>query len=125
MAMSILVVDDSAVSRSIVIRSLPAGWDVAITQASNGREALAALNGKHHAVVLLDLNMPVMDGYQFLEALEAMGATEVVRPIVIVLSGDIQPHAQARVQALGAKAFVKKPVRAQTILEALTRCGVL
>jgi two-component system chemotaxis response regulator CheY len=122
MTMSVLVVDDSAVSRKMVIRSLPAGWDVAITQAANGSEALAALGAKHHAVVLLDLNMPVMDGYEFLEVI---GSSTLVRPIVIVLSGDIQPQAQARVKALGARAFVKKPVGAQSILDALHECGVL
>ena len=122
MTMSVLVVDDSAVSRKMVIRSLPKGWDVAITQAANGSEALAALGEKHHAVVLLDLNMPVMDGYEFLEA---VGSSALHRPIVIVLSGDIQPHAQARVKALGARAFVKKPIGAQSILAALHECGVL
>ena len=122
MTTSILVVDDSAVSRSIVIRSLPAGWDVAITQASNGREALAALEQKPHAVVLLDLNMPVMDGYEFLEAIRQ---SALPRPVVIVLSGDIQPGAQARVRQLGANAFVKKPVRAESVLGALRECGVL
>jgi CheY-like chemotaxis protein len=122
MAVSVLVVDDSAVSRSMVIRSLPPDWDVVITQASNGSEALAALSQKHHAVVLLDLNMPVMDGYQFLEA---MRSSALAMPIVIVLSGDVQPRAQARVKELGANAFVKKPVRAQTVLDALKECGVL
>ncbi len=122
MATSVLVVDDSAVSRTIVIRSLPPGWDVAITQASNGSEALAAMSAKHHAVVLLDLNMPVMDGYQFLEA---MHSAAMAMPIVIVLSGDVQPKAQARVRKLGASGFVKKPIRAQAILDALKECGVL
>jgi CheY-like chemotaxis protein len=122
MTMSVLVVDDSAVSRKMVIRALPPAWDIAITQASNGSEALAALGEKPHAVVLLDLNMPIMDGYQFLEAI---GRSELARPIVIVLSGDIQPLAQARVKALGASAFVKKPVGAERILEALHACGVL
>jgi len=122
MTMSVLVVDDSAVSRKMVIRSLPPGWDVAITQASNGSEALVALGEKHHALVLLDLNMPVMDGYEFLEV---VASSALVRPIVIVLSGDIQPQAQARVKALGARAFVKKPVGAQSIRDALRACGVL
>jgi len=66
--------------------------------------------------------MPVMDGYQFLEAI---GQSELARPIVIVLSGDIQPGAQTRVKQLGAHAFVKKPVRADTVLRALQECGVL
>jgi CheY-like chemotaxis protein len=122
MSTPILIVDDSAVSRSIVIRSLPRDWDVAITQASNGQEALVALQHKPHAVVLLDLNMPVMDGYEFLEAING---SELARPIVIVLSGDIQPGAQARVKQLGAHAFVKKPVRAASVLDALREAGVL
>ena len=124
MATPILIVDDSAVSRSIVIRSLPPEWDVAIVQASNGSEALARLAEHHATVVLLDLNMPVMDGYQFLEALEASPPAEG-RPIVIVLSGDVQPQARARVTALGARAFVKKPIKRETVLEALQACGVL
>lgn len=122
MATPILIVDDSAVSRSIVIKSLPPEWDVAITQASNGSEALLALSQKAHAVVLLDLNMPVMDGYQFLEAVQR---STLAMPTVIVLSGDIQPKAQARVRELGASAFVKKPIRPQSILDALKECGVL
>ncbi|HEY0477452.1 MAG TPA: response regulator [Kofleriaceae bacterium] len=122
MSTPILVVDDSAVSRSIVIRSLPRGWDVTVTQAGNGQEALIALRNKPHAVVLLDLNMPVMDGYEFLEAING---SELARPVVIVLSGDIQPGAQARVKQLGAHAFVKKPVRADSVLDALREAGVL
>ena len=122
MAIPILIVDDSAVSRSIVIRSLPVGWDVSIAQAANGSEALAKLAERPAVVVLLDLNMPVMDGYEFLEAL---GARSEAKPIVIVLSGDVQPQARARVTALGAKAFVKKPIKRETVLEALQECGVL
>jgi CheY-like chemotaxis protein len=122
MTVSILIVDDSRVSRSIVIRCLPPGWDVAITQAGNGHEALEALGQKPHAVVLLDLNMPVMDGYQFLEAVKH---SALAMPIVIVLSGDIQPRAQARVKELGARAFVKKPVRPESVLDALRECGIL
>jgi CheY-like chemotaxis protein len=125
MATPILVVDDSAVSRSIVIRCLPPGWEVTVTQAANGSEALAALALKPHKVVLLDLNMPVMDGYQFLEALHSAAPPPDAMPIVIVLSGDVQPEARARVTALGARAFVKKPLKAQTVLEALQESGAL
>jgi CheY-like chemotaxis protein len=125
MATPILVVDDSAVSRSIVIRSLPPEWDVAISQASNGSEALAVLDRKPQEVVLLDLNMPIMDGYQFLEALHARSADGSAMPVVIVLSGDVQPKARARVAALGARAFVGKPIRAQSVLAALKESGVL
>ena len=65
--------------------------------------------------------MPVMDGYQFLEALDG----DAKRPLVIVMSGDIQPKAQERVKDLGARAFVKKPFKADAILEALKSCNLL
>jgi two-component system chemotaxis response regulator CheY len=103
------------------MKVLPPEWDIEITQAGNGAEALAALRLGNHRVVLLDLNMPVMDGYQFLEALD--GAADM--PVVIVLSGDIQPIAQERVLRLGARAFVKKPIRANAILDTLKACNVL
>jgi two-component system, chemotaxis family, chemotaxis protein CheY len=117
----VLVVDDSPVSRKMLMKVLPPEWDIEITQAGNGEEALAALKIGNHRVVLLDLNMPVMDGYQFLEALQ--GTAD--RPMVIVLSGDIQPLAQERVRALGALAFMKKPVRQNTILDTLKACNIL
>jgi CheY-like chemotaxis protein len=112
---SILVVDDSPLSRKLVIRALPPEWQAEVVQAGNGQEALAVLASRPCDLVLLDLNMPVMDGYEFLQALE--GRTD--RPTVIVLSGDIQPLAQARVRALGARAFVKKPLVAEHIRAAL------
>jgi two-component system, chemotaxis family, chemotaxis protein CheY len=105
----------------MLIRALPPEWQVEITQAGNGAEALLALQAGHHRVVLLDLNMPVMDGYQFLEELRSLPD----KPVVIVLSGDIQPLAQRRVLALGARAFMKKPMNTETIRATLCGCEVL
>ena len=117
----VLIVDDSPISRKMLMRSLPPAWEIDVTQAGNGEEALTALRSGNHEVVLLDLNMPVMDGYQFLEALDG----DAKRPLVIVMSGDIQPKAQERVKDLGARAFVKKPFKADAILEALKSCNLL
>jgi CheY-like chemotaxis protein len=117
----VLLVDDSAVSRKMLIRALPPEWQVEITQAANGAEALTKLHAGHHRVVLLDLNMPVMDGYEFLAAVQQLPD----RPVIIVLSGDVQPQAQQRALALGARAFMKKPMRPDTIRETLQTCEVL
>ncbi len=106
MPTSVLVVDDSSVARKILIRSFPKTWAVDVRQAANGEEALAAYRASRPDIIFLDLNMPVMDGYQFLEALK----DEANRPPILVLSGDIQPKAQERVMALGALGFVKKPI---------------
>ena len=103
---SVLVCDDSLVARKQVAKCLPQDWEVAVHFAKNGQEALTALSEGKGDLLLLDLNMPVLDGYGTLEAIQQQG----LRTKVIVVSGDIQPEAHARVTALGALDFIRKPV---------------
>jgi two-component system chemotaxis response regulator CheY len=116
----ILVVDDSPLARKMVIRSLPPQWDVQITEAGNGTEALAAYRAGKAEVIFLDLTMPEMDGFAVLEALRK----EDLNCLVIVVSADIQPLAQARVMQLGAVAFIQKPVSAERVEAALRKYGL-
>lgn len=121
MATPILVVDDSVMSRKLVIKALPSEWEVEIHQAGNGREALDVYrSGKAH-VMFLDLTMPVMDGYEVLETLKQEG----LDAFVIVISADVQPKAQERVKELGAMAFLKKPVKTEEIKQVLKEYGIL
>ena len=69
----LLVCDDSAMARKQLIRALPPEWPVSITQASQGEEAMAAIRQGLGEVVLLDLTMPVMDGYQVLAQVREEG----------------------------------------------------
>lgn len=103
---SILICDDSALARKQMARALPASLNAEVTFAANGLEALQYLEKDQFALMFLDLTMPEMDGYQTLEAIQSQG----IEIKVIVVSGDIQPQAQARVKALGAVEFLKKPV---------------
>ncbi|HRI90610.1 MAG: response regulator [Candidatus Accumulibacter sp.] len=121
MSVSVLVVDDSAMARKMLIRALPPDWDITITQASNGAEALARYRQGVVDVMFLDLTMPEMDGYQVLETLRR----EDLNCLVIVVSADIQEAAQARVRAMGAIAFIKKPVDAERIKAVLKEYGLL
>jgi CheY-like chemotaxis protein len=118
MATSVLIVDDSSVSRKILMRALPKAWTV--SQAGNGIEAMQQYRASKPDLIFLDLNMPQMDGYQVLEALR----NEPDRPPIIVLTGDIQPKAEERVMALGALAFVKKPLSEEGMAELLHKSGV-
>ena len=121
MATPILVVDDSGMSRKLVIKSLPANWDVEIHQACNGQEALALYReGKGH-IIFLDLTMPIMDGFEVLETIKREG----LNAFVIVISADVQPKAQERVKELGAIAFLKKPIKAEEVLHLLKEHGLL
>lgn len=119
MPVSVLVVDDSAMARKMLIKSLPAHWEMEITQASNGVEAVEAYRAGKAEIMFLDLTMPIMDGYQVLETLRQ----EDMNSLVIVVSADIQPIAQQRVKSLGAIAFVKKPVSPEVIESVLKDYG--
>ena len=121
MAVSVLVVDDSPSARKMLIKALPPDWDIEITQAANGIEALAAYRAGHVDVMFLDLTMPDMDGYQVLETLRK----EDLNCLVIVVSADVQEKAQERVLAMGAIAFIRKPITAEGLRDVLKQYGVV
>ncbi len=121
MPLPVLIVDDSPMARKMLMKSLPTSWDVEISQASNGVEAIEQYRaGKAH-LMFLDLTMPIMDGYQVLEELHR----EDFNSLVIVVSADIQPQAQERVLGLGAIAFVKKPVSMDKLMPILRNYGLV
>lgn len=121
MATKVLIVDDSSFARKQMARSLPDGWEVEISYAENGLQAVESIKQGLGEVVFLDLTMPVMDGYGALEIIKK----EDLPAMVIVVSGDIQPEARDRVRKLGALDFIKKPVDKAKATEVLTQYGIL
>ncbi len=120
MSIPLLICDDSNMARKQVARSLPDGWDVDISFATNGKEGIEAIKAGKGDVLLLDLNMPEMDGYQVLETI----VKEDLPTMVIVISGDIQPEAHQRVTSLGALDFIQKPVNKAKLTEILSAYGI-
>ncbi|MGB2427399.1 MAG: response regulator [Alteromonas sp.] len=118
---SVLICDDSMVARKQVAKCLPQDWEVAIHFAKHGREAVEALEAGKGQLLLLDLNMPVMDGYQTLQAIEC----KELDTKVVVISGDIQPEAHERVKKLGAIDFIKKPVNSAVLLQVLITNNII
>jgi CheY-like chemotaxis protein len=117
----LLICDDSNMARKQLLRALPADWGVSVTMATNGLEGLDAVRRGLGQVVLLDLTMPVMDGYQALAAIRA----ENLEAKIIVVSGDVQEEAVRRVMDLGALAFLKKPADPVELKKTLSRLGLL
>jgi chemotaxis protein CheY-P-specific phosphatase CheC len=101
-------------------RSLPPHWDVSVNFAADGREAIEAIKQGKGEILFLDLNMPVMDGYEVLRAIRRHD----LDTMVIVVSGDVQPEAYRRVKDLGALGFISKPVQLQQIESILTDFGI-
>jgi two-component system, chemotaxis family, chemotaxis protein CheY len=112
-----LIVDDSSVMRKIVERSLrQAGVELEkVVEASNGAEALAALNANKLDLILCDINMPVMDGLEFVrEAVKVESAKGI--PIVMITTEGSESHV---VQALtaGARGYIRKPFTPDQVKE--------
>lgn len=121
MSIPLLICDDSAMARKQVKRSLPEGWDVNVTMATNGVEGVEAIRSGHGEMVFLDLTMPELDGYGVLEKIKNEG----LKCIVIVISADIQPEARERVMRLGALDFIKKPVDGKKLQDVLKKYGLI
>ncbi|GAA6151259.1 response regulator [Pseudoteredinibacter isoporae] len=121
MATPVLICDDSNMARKQCARSLPDGWPVDISFATNGEEGVEAIKEGKAELLLLDLNMPVMDGYEVLEAIRAQD----LETMVVVISGDIQPEARSRVKQLGAIDFIKKPVDKEKLTGMLLDYGII
>lgn len=111
----ILIVDDSELDRSILADILQEKYKV--FTAANGRDALAVLheNGDHIAVILLDLYMPVMNGYEFLSVQQA---DEVIADIpVIVITQQDNNDAEIEALSYGASAYLTKSYDRELILQ--------
>lgn len=115
--LSVLICDDSLVARKQVAKCLPQDMGGSVHFAKNGQEAISTIPNANIDLLFLDLNMPVLDGYGTLQQLQQTNSSTKT----IVISGDIQPEAQKRVQALGALDFIRKPVTADTLLEVMQK----
>lgn len=107
MVKKILVVDDSALIHQMY-RLVMNGYKCEIVDAMDGREALDILAEQHDIqLVLLDINMPVMNGVRFMEKAAALGITRKI-PIIII-STEGKEADTVKGLALGARGYLKKP----------------
>lgn len=116
MTQSILIVDDSELTRlshAAIVESL--GDEVVL--AENGMQALELLT--HHRVdmIIADLNMPVMDGYTFIESVRGYDDFHAI-PIVVA-STESQAADRRRAMEAGADVYLVKPVTASAIRECI------
>lgn len=110
----ILVVEDNALNRSLLCQILSADYDV--EEAENGQEALGVLRqfGEGISLILLDIIMPVMDGYTFLSIMKADPSYSSI-PVIVTTQNDAESDEVAALSH-GATDFVAKPYKPQVIL---------
>ena len=118
MAKKILLVDDSASIRQVAgIALRRAGYET--VEAANGKEALGLLDGNKLNLIISDVNMPVMNGIEFLKAVK-QHPTSRFTPVVM-LTTEAGDDLKAQGKAAGAKAWIVKPFQPQTLLDAVSK----
>ena len=112
-----LIVDDSSVMRKIVERSLrQAGLDpLVVLEAGSGSEALDLLKAQKVDLILTDINMPSMDGLEFLRQLRAQNLAPGV-PVVMITTESSMKFVQQAIQA-GAQGYIRNPFTAEQVKE--------
>ncbi len=112
-----LIVDDSSVMRKIVERALrQAGLDpLVVHEAASGTEGLDVLKARHVDLILSDINMPSMDGLEFLRQIRAQNLAPGV-PVVMITTESSEEHVKQAIQA-GAQGYIRKPFTAEQVKE--------
>ena len=119
MPQDVLIVDDSTVIRQMVKRTMDlAGLDVGeIFEASNGIEALAQLNDHEIAVMLVDINMPTMNGVQLLTRMKENDRLHDI-PIVVVSTEGSKERIE-QLETIGAFGYIRKPFQPEQLRDVL------
>src|SRR6266566_8180698 len=118
-ASSLLVVDDNSMNRIMLSRYITKlGYRAALTE--NGRQALEKLQGEPFDLVLLDVEMPEMDGYQVLEYIKA--DTRLRDIPVIMISAVEELESVVKCIELGAQDYLPKPFNPVLLRARLTAC---
>ena len=114
---TVLVIDDSTFQRKWLTRVFENLGHEVVT-ANNGREGLDKLESSRPDMITVDLNMPEMDGFQFLANLQDRDMTVPT----IVITSDCQTETEKQCRQLGAVAFLNKPFKPQELESAVELC---
>ncbi|HMV79731.1 MAG TPA: response regulator [Leptospiraceae bacterium] len=116
--MRILVIDDTGAQRFIIKRLLQQECGIAasdIDEAENGEKGLEKTAGSEYGLIIVDWNMPVLDGLEFLKEIRK---NRIMTPVVMVTSENEESKKESAVAA-GANHFLTKPFTGSALLEIL------
>ena len=117
----LLLAEDNLVNQKVAVRQLQKlGYIVDVVD--NGREALAALACRTYAAVLMDCQMPVMDGYEATRQIRTLESENHESPIpIIALTADAMAGDRERCLAVGMNDYISKPVRVEQLRQVLEK----
>lgn len=115
----VLIVDDSAVVRKAIRKAVTQTGvlNESIREAENGQVALDELDVELPDIIFLDINMPVMDGEQFMVAIDADGRAE--QTAVVIVSTERNAKRLIRLASLGARTRLQKPFEPERLRDVI------
>ncbi len=116
MSKKILSIDDSKMVHMVIARTLKP-YDIEVITALNGQEGLDKAHQEHPDLIVLDMTMPVMDGYEALLKLKESPQTKDIP--VMMLSADGGTASMEKALQAGAVKFISKPFNSDSLLSAL------
>ena len=117
-----LIVDDSAIIRKVAKRILE-GLSLRTSEAEDGRQALTVCTAEMPDAILLDWNMPVMDGYDFLKELRSMPGGKAPKVVFCTTENDVA-HITRAMRA-GADEYVMKPFDKEIMTAKMQEVGLV
>jgi CheY-like chemotaxis protein len=118
-ALKVLVVEDNPVNQMVAKRFL-AKWGAQVSIAENGLEALQKLEAEPFSVVLMDIQMPVMDGLTCSKRIRSHSNEAIQRTPIIALTGDHEEATLEAVMGAGLNAHLTKPINPLKLSRALS-----
>lgn len=114
----ILVVEDNAMNRFLAGQILQA-WNIAVDMAEDGLEAIKKLEENSYDLVLMDLQMPRMDGFEASDYIRNKMSEPASEVPIVVLTADVMPETRDRALQLGISRFITKPFKQPDLIDAI------
>jgi two-component system chemotaxis response regulator CheY len=111
---SCLIVEDSPMMRQLLVFALSRIKNLSITEADDGVDALKKLAGGRFDIIIVDINMPIMDGLKLVKRIRS-GSDHKDVPIMIVTTEGAEEDRQ-RALSLGANQYITKPIQAPQVI---------
>jgi two-component system chemotaxis response regulator CheY len=118
LAKTILVVDDSS-SLRLIVKSALTGVGYEVIEAADGKAALALLDGRSISMAVCDVNMPVLNGIDFVKAVKLLPAYKFMPIMMLTTEG--QEAAREQGKAAGARAWMVKPFAPSQLVKAVDK----
>ena len=114
-----LVVEDSKTMRAMLAESLTRIPGMEVVEAENGLAGIRALATQQFDLVVTDVNMPVMDGLKLVR--HVRGDPRHEKTPIVIITTESAPNDRDRAMALGANAYIEKPIQAPRVIRAVKR----